>query len=254
MNERYDTRGNAYRVKTVLDDGTVLGCTLYEEPETGEELEDELQVISVPLFNHPPRQKVEAEFTELSAKVAAARKELSRLTQDVREAEKVGKARLAKLAQYDQLKRLEDFLDGKITHYVLADYGPPKIVTLAETKAEYSDRDLRLLCLFGTTNRSLVWKLNRYNDGSGCYTYVFPCCSFEEAKETADKIFADHFAGKSVDGDSTHPQWGWLEAADKIGIPVPDEYRAALVKGRAESREKEIKGLEAKLAALRAVA
>jgi hypothetical protein len=253
MNERYDIRGNAYRVKTTLDDGTVLGFPLYEDPETGDEIEGDLQVIDVELFDQPPRQKVETNLVDLQAKVSAARAELSRLTQDVREAEKVGKARLAKLAQYDQLKRLEDFLDGKITHYVMADWGPPKIVPLAETKAEYSHRDSRLLCLFGTTNRSLSWRLNRYNDGSGCWTYVFPCCSLEEAKEVVAKSFADHFAGKSVDNYSTHPQRSWLEAADKAGIAVPAEYRAAVVATEAKSRANEIKNLETKLAELRKV-
>jgi hypothetical protein len=29
MNERYDINGNAYRVKTTLDDGAVLGHPLY---------------------------------------------------------------------------------------------------------------------------------------------------------------------------------------------------------------------------------
>lgn len=167
MNERYDIRGNAYRVKTTLEDGTVLGCPLYEDSGTGEEMEGDLQVIDVQLFDEPPRQKVEANLADLTAKVSAARAELSRLTQDVREAEKDGKARLAKLAQYDQLKRLEDFLDGKITHYVLVDWYPPKVISLVDATCESGDRDLRLLCLYGTPKRTLEWKLNRYSDGSG---------------------------------------------------------------------------------------
>lgn len=57
----------------------------------------------------------------------------------------------------------------------------------------------------------------------------------------------------SLTNDLTHPQRNWLEAADKIGIPVPDDYRAAIVKSETGQRTKEIKSLEAKLAALRGV-
>jgi hypothetical protein len=253
MTTKYDQHGNEYETIMQLPNGSWVARPVYEDPNDGEPTwSGDPEVIGCTLFDEPPRAKVDAELAALTAKVAAARAELEGLRRDIRQTALDSKARLAKLAQYDQLKRLEDFLDGKITHYVMADYGPPTIMTLAESKSEYSDRDLRLLCLFGTTNRSLVWKLNRYNDGSGCYSYVFPCCSFEEAKQTADKIFADHFAGKSVDGDATHPQRGWLDAADKIGIAVPEAYRAAVVSKEAESRANEIKRLQAKLAELTA--
>jgi hypothetical protein len=251
MGIKYDINGNAYRVREVLEDGTVLAFPLYEDPETGDTLEDDVEVVNGPLYDRAPREKKDAALIDLNAKIAAARAELSKLTTTIRTAETEGKARLAKLAQYDQLKRLEDFLDGKITHYVCATYEPPKIFPIEQAKAEQCDRDLRLLCLFGTTERSLVWKLNRYNDGSGCYRYVFPCCSIDEAKETAGKIFADHFAGKSVDGDKTFPRRDWLEAADKAGIYVPDEYRAAVLDREAKERAMKIKELEEKLAALR---
>lgn len=249
MTTKYDQHGNEYDAIQQIDGAAWVAMPIYDGSD-GEPIFGDLEIVTCRLFDEPPRAKVDAE-------IAAKRAELATLQQAVRDMraeqidiERDGKARLAKLAQYDQLKRLEDFLDGKITHYVLADYGPPTIMSLAESKAEYSDRDLRLLCLFGTTNRSLVWKLNRYSDGSGCYSYVFPCCSFDEAKQTADKIFADHFAGKSVDGDDTRPQRGWMDAADKIGIAVPGVYRSAVVSKEAESRANEIKRLQAELTEL----
>ena len=252
MATKYDQHGNEYETITQLPNGSWVARPVYETQDDGPPWTGDPEVILCRLFDEPPRAKVDAELAELTAKAAAARAELEGLRRDIRQTALDGKARLAKLAQYDQLKRLEDFLDGKITHYVMADYGPPTIITLAQSKAEYSDRDLRLLCLFGTTNRSLIWKLNRYNDGSGYYSYVFPCCSFDEAKQTADKIFADHFAGKSVDGDATHPSRGWIDAADKIGIAVPEAYRSAVVTEEAESRANEIKRLQKKLAELTA--
>lgn len=242
MGIKYDINGNAYRVREVLEDGTVLAFPLYEDPETGDTLEDNVEVVNRPLYDRAPREKKDAALIDLNAKIAAARAELSKLTTTIRTAETEGKARLAKLAQYDQLKRLEDFLDGKITHYVCAAHEPPKILPIEQAKAEQRSRDLRLLCLFGTT---------RYSDGSGGNEYVFPCCGIDEAKETAGKIFADHFAGKSVDGDKTFPRRDWLEAADKAGIYVPDEYRAAVLDREAKERAMKIKELEEKLAALK---
>ena len=251
MNERFDINGNAFRVKIVLDDGTVIGRWLYEDPETEAEIEGELEVISYPLYDRPPREKKDAELAKLNTEIAKERVKLSLVQRELREAEAAGKERLAKLAQYEQLKRLEDFLDGKITHYVMADWGPPEIVLLAEANVEQFDKHLRLLCLFGTPGRTLEWKLNRYSNGSGCYDYVFPCCGIEEAKEKLGRIFSDHFAGKSVDNDKVSPRRDWIDAAEKAGITVPDEYRSVVEKRESEERAMRIKELEAKIIELK---
>ena len=251
MNERYDIHGNVFLVKAILQDGTVLGHEVWEDPKSYEEIEGELQIIRTKLFDKPPRGKRIAEIAELNAKISAAHAELATLTKDIREAEAAGKERLAKLAQHEQLKRLEDFMDGKITHYVIADYGPPNIVALAEANVEQFDKHLRLLCLFGTPGRTLEWKLNRYSDGSGCYYYVFPCCGIEEAKEKLGRIFSDHFAGKSVDSDKVSPRRDWIDAAEKAGITVPDEYRSVVEKRESKERAMRIKELEDKIAELK---
>lgn len=52
------------------------------------------------------------------------------------------------------------------------------------TIEEYSENSppLNLLSLYGSSDGSLTWKINRYRDGSGHYSNIYPCKTYEEAK------------------------------------------------------------------------
>lgn len=84
------------------------------------------------------------------------------------------------------LKGIEDFLDGKITHYAVNRGYSREILNLDSVTDEFRNGQ-RLLCLFGKSDGNLMWGLNQYKDGSGFFHDVTPCCSLEEAKEVIKK-------------------------------------------------------------------
>lgn len=91
----------------------------------------------------------------------------------------------------EPFKTLIDFMAGDITHVVLQKYTGYKIITFEELVSQQSghDRDeIKLISLFGKSDCDFEWKINSYSDGSGTYEHIYPCNSFEEAKNKLNNI------------------------------------------------------------------
>lgn len=148
------------------------------------------------------------------------------------------KHRLESLKKYEQLERIEDFISGKITHYCkLNDYYNDKIFVPMVVRVEdercgddRTDRNLKLLCLFGKSEKSMEWKLNRYSDGSGNYSLVYPFCSKEEAEKKACEILIESFIRfKQLDIRDSYLARRLMEAAENFGVPIPPGFKRDLL-------------------------
>lgn len=152
------------------------------------------------VYAEPPVEVKNQTIIELDAKIAEKREELRVMGStryQIQIHEKEDKKRLEKLAMRSAaLTRLEDFLDGKITHYVKTEtwdsqneIGRKWDITEVEKERcgdDGYDRRLKLLTLFGSSDGNLEYRLNRYSDGSGSSSnLVYPCCSLEEAQRVA---------------------------------------------------------------------
>lgn len=159
--------------------------------------------------------KLEKRHKELGDQIRQARKELARMEQDV-------EAHRKRYAHIPQLAQLDQFLDGKITHYVLnmseKDYSLPRIITIEQaTGGEYDREKLgRLLALFGRSKGQLDWRLNAYNDGSGHYTSCVPCLSYEEALAVLTKRVHEKM--------QTAKTQNLIDLCREYDIPIPDGY------------------------------
>ena len=198
------------------------------------------------VFDDCPQQK---RVKKLNSEIKALQERRRSIEFEVQAFETQHKDRLKKYKGWAPLIHLENFLDGKITHYVLADgwFGDATICTKEE--ADKDDRiyrgSTRLLSLFGKSDGDLEWKLNRYSDGSGGWSLVIPCLSYEDALRETQKLIDKHC-------DSTKPNGRAVKLADKYNLTLPEGYRKELKKTQTKAKDDKIAELEKELVAAKA--
>jgi hypothetical protein len=176
------------------------------------------------IFNTPPTQKWEEFIKVLQEQVNQLQKKRSALYDDIEHAEKEHRATLDKLKKYPDLALLEDYIDGKISHYVTHNYCNIRIrefKDIMETNDEYrySAKKLKLLTLYGRVDGKLAWGLSQYSDGSGSSIEVYPYTSYELALEKAKELVLADFA--TCSGGNIYHQM--IDNAKTFGVPVPED-------------------------------
>lgn len=174
-------------------------------------------------------------------------------------AQRDAEARLSYAKQFEALALIEDFLRGRITHFVICDYSRVLVKSREEaldTRDDYDrwSKELKLLTLFGKTNGSLQWRLNRYSDGSGSGTDVFPCTSLEAAQAKAAEIIEGRFEEIREKSKTGYPHGinYVMDSAKALRIPIPFDIQECWDAGKAKAKQEQIAKLEAELASLRA--
>lgn len=159
----------------------------------------------------------------------------------------------AAIAKFPALGTAIDFLEGSISHVVIApDYAELKVSTFLDYLTMTNDygrkEGLKLLCLFGVSDRKETrWSVNRYYDGSGSWTEVFPFTSEAEA-----------VAFVRADFEAELTAWRNGEAGHKAhvrckAIPAeewPDDWRAHVDEIKAKSAAEQIARLQAQIAVI----
>lgn len=139
-------------------------------------------------------------------------------------------------------------LSGEITHYVVDNYGGPRVLT----ELPFYDGKLRLLSLFGRDDGTLNYYLHTYYDGSGSGgESVYPCRSEAEAEEVAKGLAEKRIASCGL----YHA--GVFGLAKKYDIPLDAEkvaqYREreeANIRKRLEESQANVATWETKLSEL----
>ncbi len=178
--------------------------------------------------------KARAELAELEAAVMAARDEK-------RQMEAEAKARAAAFSRHRALDRLEDFIEGRITHVVVESTYGASIQTFQEAFTDTDHRGrvdgIKLVSLFGRSNGDLAWNVNRYYDGSGSNTTIHPARSFDEAKEIWLVVFERAMAEYRAKSGHMHGFNYWNECAAKAGVDLPADLAARWYKDGLEIAE-----------------
>jgi hypothetical protein len=199
------------------------------------------------IFIKPPTQKLETKIDELDKLITEKRDELKRINEELDQAGRRRQEQLKKLKQHQALQRIEDYLDGKFTHFLeVPEYYPPKIVAVDDALKRGGidrwDTPLKLLTLFGDTKGDLQWRINRYSDGSGSSNVeVYPVENEEEAIAIVRRLYAEavedwriqekkHY-GRAIYWTDKCPD-GWIEA--------PDDLRAYLNAAAVERRQADL--------------
>lgn len=208
----------------------VSPCFIYyidgdeEEDFFGSEIVDEI-------FKKAPTHFYEAELIDIKDKIKMANAELKKIkdeiSSEVQEAKKTRENLLKVFEENKALKHIEDFLAGKITHYVYKAWDGIKIIEKNNANCEWEPKKLKLLTLFGDSKGNLRWKLNDYSSPSSSYYTVIPCLSLEEAEKEAlilfNKDIEEYKAGKLHDVDHI------VKNAKRLNIELPnfivEEYK-----------------------------
>ncbi|MGL5734335.1 MAG: hypothetical protein ACRCYS_05665, partial [Beijerinckiaceae bacterium] len=194
------------------------------------------------LSANPPTAEIVAEVLRAENELARLKAEIAAATTEASNAEKANAERLAKLAKYAALARIEDFLEGRMTHFVMwGQYSreitikPFDEVMLSKSDSGRLDGDVKLLSLFGTCRShpehgnkdgNLLWRVNQYRDGSGSWLNAQPCLSEDEAKEVAAKwINGQWDEHRGLEDRAKGAYWlkGSIGSAQAIGLDVPDD-------------------------------
>lgn len=246
----YDRSGRVYEFAGMMDGTAIVRPMLEGEDYDGNsslyasELAEALPVAR--LCDKPPVQFINADVSLATQKLADLNAAIAEASAELRNAEKANAARLEKLKRYGALSRIEDFIDGKMTHFVIrSQYGRSVAVKtfdeVMQCKDDYGrfQGDIKLLSLFGTRKNypehankdgNLLWRVNQYYDGSGDgWHIVQPCLSEDEARDIAlgwlNEKWDEH-RGLSDRDARAHWLAGSIESATKLGFEVPADIMA----------------------------
>lgn len=225
------------------------------------------------VFPEAPVEHFNQQITDLQIQVAEMEQKLSDLKYQTQDAKKLEQERLEVLRRNKALKRIEDFIKGAFTHYLIHDWNGLRIIRKEDAKGDDGaryDKDTKLLILFGRSNGDLEWRINQYYDGSGTWHGCVPCISEEDAKQQASEFVQEWFqAWRNKVPHDKMPTLGRnyppylstvVESCKRLGLPIPEDAAAALRKEQAEAAQanveqyrKQLQDAEEKLRAVQTV-
>src|SRR6185503_20720472 len=218
---KYLEDGRAVGVIGTANDGRPIVASVngYKDAEDDDILDARHPMIVDRVYEEPPTEQYEAEIQDILQEIDRLRAREAEMSAQISNFQRHEAAFFEKCRKFPQLERLEQFLDGKITHYAVFRYNRvPEVATVVE-RAEGGADGIKLLSLFGDSKGNLNWKLNQYRDGSGYDTEVYPATSAEEALEIIrEKVIEKAMShARSLD---------WvIEAAVKYQIELDPEYK-----------------------------
>lgn len=244
----FTAEGHKVELLANTTDGRMVVCALVEHDDYEGSYTGRGDVFFVDkLYAKAPRELVDAELVELRAEADKLREVNHKAVRRALDAEREVTERLAKLKKYKGLELLDDFIAGKITHFLVTnDWSDPKIETFEEWFHDRDDRKrsrgLKLLALFGDSKGELTWRVDRYGDGSaGFADAVYPCLSEEMARERMLQWVRDTIVARRAylkESDRGHQIAHIVKLADSHGIEVPPEYRVRAQHHEAEETAK----------------
>lgn len=240
---KYLANGQEVSVVQKLKDGYLVAY-LYE----GDYRDDDNVRIVAEVFDAPLTAKFDGRIADLRQNIATLEASRDSLNKEISVISAQRKSRLAKFDQHEQLKQLEDFIDGRLTHFAeLPNWGIPKVLTLEDIRdKDYPRKDIKLLTLFGRTNGRLDWKLNQYYDGSGSWTTVVPCTSYDNAHSA----IKNHILERAADMQYG-PREDVIKAAAAFGVALDPEYVAAFKTKQEAGHRKTIETKEREITQVR---
>lgn len=161
--------GGGYIVQPLIEDGDGVS-----EPES--HYADGVAIWPT-VYSKPPQPKLDAEIAAQSEKLAALTREVYAMERQKREVSAGMRETKERLQQHAALRYVDDYLAGKFKMFVrFPSYGAPTIEPAAVCldHDDRYDKGQKLLTLFGDTKGELQWRINRYKDGSGTWSEVFP--------------------------------------------------------------------------------
>lgn len=192
-NVKYLLNGTAVELFKTIEEGFLVQNIF--EYNRGDEMEimvdDNIYFVDK-VFDLAPTSIQDQRIFTLDKKISELEAKRDLVYSQIVEVNKKEKEVLDKFKKIEQLKRLEDLIDKKITHLVYTDYGLE--IYEFDHKENKSDdyqrgkESIKLITLFGNSDGDLSWGINSYKDGSGSYKTIYPANSYEEALQIVQTI------------------------------------------------------------------
>lgn len=198
------------------------------------------------VFTTPPVERLHAEVTKIEATLNDARQALTAVLAERRNTDNEHQARLTRLKKHAHLSRVDDYIEGRITHFVeWSRYSDQiSVKTFDQVMKRESRSELPLLVLYGgyydREMRDTKWCM--LSDGDSLK--VIPCTSREEAMEKAQVEVGLVFAAWRTDpnGNYGHTRLPDIAAAALAsGLVVPDDVTARVAEMNAEKKANAVK-------------
>ena len=188
-------------------------------------------VILKKIYPSAPRETYDKTIETLDTKIHELQQQKRELEEELRKSKQDETERKKRIMVNAALERIDDFLAGKITHFVFGEYGVEiKTFEEATSDPDRRERDVKLLSLYGKTKGDLAWKLNDYYDGSGSWHQVYPCCSIEDAMAFAKRLIETKYEEWRKDGKNSYWLASVAAASSRLGDPIPEDVAAHLKK------------------------
>lgn len=242
---RYLESGHAVAVEAVLTNGYLV-IAIKEDGETGEWYLSERKPFFVEkVYEEAPYDAICKRILQLKEDERAAVEAVNKIDRELTAAEKAAKDRIEHLKKYEGLQLLEDFMEGRITHYVMVKYGDIEVLpfedaTDQEARREYGTHrgPLRLLLLYGDHKKDLHWALSKYSNYSSGETLVYPCVGEDQVKPTIQGVIDKWIEALDTDKHIRGVE-DIVEQADLHGLSIPEwvreQHQAQLIKRAAEA-------------------
>lgn len=246
----YLADGREVIIKDQLKEGYLGRRIYYDEFSEGSYIEGDLEIFQN-VYRKPPKEKINEEIVKLREELITLKLELKNIEEKLKEKDNDYRCFLEKNKKYEALKHLEEFIEGKITHYVInTEYDIlGEIVSREEYKDTYDNIGQRLLTLYGDSKGDLQWKISNYSDGSGVSLRVYPFLSYEEAivflQNKCDKLEIEKISKNLYNLEKL------LKIVKKYDLKISDNIKELYKNLKNEEINKNINEYETKIKSLK---
>jgi len=135
MSLLYDHDGHKYKHRPLGAGEILVRRQVHWSNDSGSDPRPGVLVIKQhsELLDSPPQDGVDGAFSKLRATRDSLREEIDRRRREIDDFDKAEAARMDRIKRHEALELLDEFLQGKITHYVLLNYVPPKIIAFVDS-------------------------------------------------------------------------------------------------------------------------
>lgn len=145
-------------------------------------------------------------------------------------------AKVLKGVSEESFEMLVALLTGQIKWIVDPCFFNPKILPFSSEIWDQTEKEFRLLSLFGCDDGSFTFRINRWRDGSGSNTDLIPCKTHEEAVEVLRKVVSEK---KEI-------RENYFALAEKYGFELPADKVAQYKETQRANLKKQLDECEAR--------
>lgn len=217
----------------------------YDSSEADEHYYDQDPQTWREVFKQPPTARLHAEVAEVGKTLEGVLSRLEKARAELRDAETETAAARRRIAARPDLRDLDLWLQGKVTHIVSLEYHTIRIGTVEETlRKQDRDKELRLLSLLVDPKANRFWTgYAAYSDGSSNQTRCLLATSLEHARERAAEHIRKEVAAKPRDSHGS-----LAASAIKYGVEISDELRKQASELEVNAAEYSLKNAREQLA------